>query len=147
THRPVLVQKLLRSPLGGFVARAMTQRRFDANMRAIAGATKPDAELLDGHWRLVETNHGRAVMPRLIRYIDERRALRERWVGALERAPVPVALVAGRDDPVSGAHMIARWRELVPNGPVVELEGVGHYPQCEAPEAVLAALAEVGLDR
>ena len=74
------------------------------------------------------------------RYIDERRTHRTRWVNALAHAPVPVAYICGMADPISGAHMAARWRELVPQGSVVELPGVGHYPQCEAPAAVLAAL-------
>jgi pimeloyl-ACP methyl ester carboxylesterase len=147
THRPVLMQKLLRSPLGPLVARTITQARFDANMRRIFGATPPDRELLDGHWQLVEANDGRAVMHRLIRYIDERRERRARWVGALERATVPIALIAGLDDPVSGVHMVARWRELLPLAPVAALPGVGHYPQCEAPHAVLGALAALGAQR
>lgn len=140
-HRAAFVQRLLRSPLGRIVARAITQRGFDANMRRIWGTTPPDRELLDGHWQLVEANDGRAVMHRLIRYLDERRARRERWVGALQRSPVPVAFACGLADPISGAHMLARWRELVPGGGAHELPGIGHYPQCEAPEAVLAALA------
>ena len=37
-----------------------------------------------------------------------------------------------------GAHMVARYRELISNPDVVELAGVGHYPQIEAPEAVSA---------
>ena len=35
--------------------------------------------------------------------------------------------------------MVARYRELVPDPDVVLLPDVGHYPQVEAPEAVLAA--------
>jgi pimeloyl-ACP methyl ester carboxylesterase len=78
-------------------------------------------------------------MHRLIRYMAERRAHRERWVGALQRAHVPLRLVCGAVDPVSGAHMAARYEELVPAPDVVLLPDVGHYPQVEAPEAVLAA--------
>ncbi|HAV68070.1 MAG TPA: alpha/beta hydrolase, partial [Alcanivorax sp.] len=42
-------------------------------------------------------------------------------------------------DPVSGGHMVARYRELIPDPDVVELAGVGHYPQTEAPDAVIDA--------
>jgi pimeloyl-ACP methyl ester carboxylesterase len=42
-------------------------------------------------------------------------------------------------DPVSGRHLADRYRELVPAADVVVLEGVGHYPQLEAPESVCAA--------
>jgi pimeloyl-ACP methyl ester carboxylesterase len=48
-------------------------------------------------------------------------------------------LIDGMEDPISGAHMVARFRELVPAAAVVELPGVGHYPQIEAPTAVLEA--------
>lgn len=141
-HRALATQKLLRSPLGPLVARLVSRRSFDATMRRIFGpATPPDHALLDGHWELVSRDGGRAIMPKLIRYLDERRARRERWVGALQRSPVPVAFACGLADPISGAHMLARWRELVPGGAAFELPGIGHYPQCEAPEAVLAAIA------
>ena len=45
-------------------------------------------------------------------------------------------LVAGMDDPVSGAHMVQRYRELVAPPDITELPGIGHYPQIEDPEAV-----------
>jgi pimeloyl-ACP methyl ester carboxylesterase len=38
--------------------------------------------------------------------------------------------------------LVARYRELVPEPDVVELAGVGHYPQLEAPEAVLSAVID-----
>jgi pimeloyl-ACP methyl ester carboxylesterase len=44
-------------------------------------------------------------------------------------------------DPVSGAHMVARYRELIPQPNITELAEIGHYPQVEAPEAVLTAYA------
>jgi len=42
---------------------------------------------------------------------------------------------------VSGAHLAARYRELVPGADVVELPRIGHYPQIEDPAAVLGAFA------
>jgi pimeloyl-ACP methyl ester carboxylesterase len=44
---------------------------------------------------------------------------------------------------VSGAHAAARYRELVPDPDVVALPDIGHYPQVEAPDAVLAAALPV----
>ncbi len=140
THRPVLTQRLLRSPLGPLVARLLTRDRLAATMRRIGGTrTPPDDAEIDAFWALLATGDGRRAMPRLIRYIDERRAHRERWVGALMRTTVPLTLIDGTDDPISGGHMVTRFRQLVPAGTVVELQGVGHYPQIEAPDEVLAA--------
>ena len=67
---------------------------------------------------------------------------RERWVGATQTSRVPRRFIDGLLDPVSGAHMVARYRELVVVADVVELAGVGHYPQIEAPDRVLQACRE-----
>ena len=140
THRALLTQRLLRTPLGALVAALMTRDRLASVMRRICGSVAPPGEAeIDAFWRLLSRGHGLQALPRLIRYIDERREQRARWVGALQRTAVPIALVAGMSDPISGAHMVARFRELVPAGTVVELPGVGHYPQIEAPAAVVAA--------
>jgi pimeloyl-ACP methyl ester carboxylesterase len=50
-----------------------------------------------------------------------------------------MALINGLEDPISGRSIVARWRQLLPAAPVFELADVGHYPQVEAPEEVLAA--------
>jgi len=142
-HRPVLTQKLLASPLGGLVARLSSYRTFAASMRRIWGATPPPEDELRACWRLITESNGMRIMPKLIGYIEERRKNRDRWVGALVNAKAPLRFINGLRDPISGAHMVARYKELVPNPDVVELPDVGHYPQLEAPEPVLAAAMEL----
>ena len=140
THRPVLLQKLLLSPLGALVSRFSSRARLAANMRAIFGpGTPPDDQLIDGFWRLLGHGDGRRIVHKLIRYMVERRQQRERWVGALRQATIPLALIDGAADPISGAHMARRYQQLVPAADVTLLDGIGHYPQLEAPAAVLAA--------
>ena len=140
THRPLLTQRLLLSPLGPLVARLTSKATFSKRLVHIFGpATPPDDALLDTFWNLVTYNDGLRVMPKLIFYMLERRVHRSRWVGALEQATIPVKLINGTADPISGRHMVERYRELVPQANVTMLEGIGHYPQCEAPEAVLGA--------
>ncbi|CAN5781379.1 alpha/beta hydrolase [soil metagenome] len=141
-HRPVLTQELLASPLGPLIARLGSYRTFARTMRKIWGATPPVEDELRAMWSLVGESDGMRVMPKLIGYIEERRRYRDRWVGALVSTKVPVRLIDGLVDPISGAHMVARYRELVPAPDVVELPGVGHYPQVEAPEPVLEAALE-----
>jgi pimeloyl-ACP methyl ester carboxylesterase len=50
---------------------------------------------------------------------------------------VPLRVIDGAADPISGAHMVARYRELLADADTVLLAGIGHYPQTEAPEQVL----------
>jgi pimeloyl-ACP methyl ester carboxylesterase len=60
--------------------------------------------------------------------------------GRLDVLRVPTAMVWGMKDPAFGPPFLARWRTLFPEARVTPLAGVGHFPQEEAPEAVIAAL-------
>jgi pimeloyl-ACP methyl ester carboxylesterase len=140
THRALLVQKLLASPLGPLLARASTYRSFAASMRKIWGTNPVTDDELHGMWQLASGNDGMAVMPKLIGYMAERRHHRERWVRPLVEPPCPIRLVNGLADPISGAHMVARYRDVVSAPDVIELAGIGHYPQLEAPDAVVDAV-------
>lgn len=136
---PILMQKLLLGPLGPVVARLSNFGRFCASMRAIAGAPLAEQEL-QWHWQLLAHANGRVVMPKIIQYIRERRRHRARWTAALQQANIPLHLIVGDRDPISGKTIAARWQTLLPDSPLTVLEGVGHYPQWEAPERVLAAM-------
>jgi pimeloyl-ACP methyl ester carboxylesterase len=139
-HRPRAVQRLLASRLGAIVGLLSTKRTFEKGLTAVFGPdTPPSAVLIDELWTLLRHADGHRVLHRLIGYMAERRAHRERWVGALTTSRVPLRLIDGAVDPVSGAHLAARYRELVPSPDVVLLPRVGHYPQVEDPAAVLAA--------
>jgi len=139
-HRPLLIQRLLSSAVGPLVARLSTRTTFAVSMRRIFASQRPPTpEELDGLWKLVTHSEGRRVMAAISRYRLERRSQRTRWVGALQTGTVPLRLVVGTEDPIAGAAMADRYRQLVPQADVIELPGVGHYPQMEAPEQVLRA--------
>lgn len=143
THRATGTQKLMKSPVGPFAAWLMNERSFGRSFSRVFGPeTRPSPIELHDFWRLVAENGGRRAMPRLLRYIDERRRHRERWVGALVNTRVPLRLINGPEDPVSGAHMVERYRELVADADVVSLPGIGHYPQFEAPDRTLRAFLD-----
>ncbi len=119
----------------------ISKRTFARSFGAIFGPdTQPSAEELDLFWQLLVHKGGRAVFHRLIGYIPEREKHRERWVGALRASAVPLGLINGSVDPVSGAHMVRRYREVVSRQHyIVELARIGHYPHVEAPAESLAA--------
>lgn len=143
THRPVLTQKLLLSPLGPLLGRLFSRTKLKANLDKVFGPQTPPSERdLDAFWALIQHNGGSAVMHRLIRYILDRRVNRERWVLAMQETPLPMRVIDGALDPISGAHMVARYRELIANPDTVLLEAIGHYPQTEAPAEVLAHYLE-----
>lgn len=142
-HRARTIQKLLLTPLGPLLSRLMNRRGFERSFAAIFGAnTQPTAEELAQFWSLLRRDGGQRIMHKLIRYMPERLKYRERWVGALQKTAVPLRVINGPDDPVSGAHMVARYRELVPDPDTVTLPGIGHYPQTEDPAGVLQSFLE-----
>jgi pimeloyl-ACP methyl ester carboxylesterase len=139
-QRPRPIQKLLAGPLGPLLVRVLSKDRAMAGLAAVFGPdTQPDADEQEAFWDLIDFNDGRRVMPELLQYLEERRRNRSRWVDALANSPVPLMLIDGLLDPVSGAGMVEGWRQTVPQGELIELAGIGHYPQIEDPGAVLEA--------
>ncbi len=82
---------------------------------------------------------GHRVLPRLIRYIEERRANERRFTGAIETDPSPLHIVWGLDDPIAVPSMVDSLLAARPDATATRLEGVGHYPMVEAPERFLGA--------
>lgn len=143
THQARLIQKLLLRRLGPLVNKLSSKRTFDKSISAVFGPrTQPSRDDLDGFWRLINYNAGKHGFYNLITYMTDRKTHRERWVSALQGSVVPLGLINGSVDPVSGAHMVERYREVVSRDHfIVELPSIGHYPQVEAPtEAVEAYL-------
>ncbi len=135
--RPRRIQHLLAGPLGGLIVRFVNRGTLERNMRTIFGPnTPPSAQDIDVFWELIQRDGGRMVFHRLIRYMRERDVHRTRWLSALQETPVPRLLINGLVDPVSGARMVARYRELITQDNIVELPTIGHYPQMEAAQDV-----------
>ena len=141
THRPLLAQNLLLSPLGPLVCQLMGKGALEKSMHKIFGAnSQPSQQQLDEFWYLISLNQGKSVFHRAIYYMTERKKYRTRWVEALTNDSVPIALINGSADPISGKHMVARYQQLaVRLDYLVELKEVGHYPQVEAPQQVVKA--------
>jgi pimeloyl-ACP methyl ester carboxylesterase len=114
-----------------------------ASLASLLGARRqPGAEahiaaLVDG----ILHGEGQRLLPRIIRYIEERRRHEARWTGAIERHPAPLAIVWGADDPVARVAMARRLAQARPDAELCILEGLGHFPMVEDPARFAAALA------
>lgn len=140
THIPRKVQTLLASPLGPLVARLISKRAFSKTFRDIFSPQHPPTQnFLDGSWQLLMEGNGRRLMPKLIAYMQERRENRQRWVTPLIESTIPLRLINGTLDPVSGLHAAERYKELVVNADIVLIDHAGHYPHVESPADVLEA--------
>lgn len=110
-----------------------------------APAMVPAADELAAMADVVVRDGGDRLLPRLIRYVEERRVHEQRWTGAIEAHPSPLTIVWGTADPIAVWPMAQRLCMARPDARLVELDGVGHYPMVEDPErfggALVAALA------
>ncbi|MEM9981988.1 MAG: alpha/beta hydrolase [Bacteroidota bacterium] len=140
THRPKLIQKLLLTRLGPWIVQLYSKRSFKKTFREIFSNTTVLTEATyDTYWALMTRQGGKKVLQKLIRYMKERVRYRNRWVAPLRYTQIPIRLINGTDDPISGKHMVQRYQAWVPQADVIRLAEVGHYPQIESPEKVLEA--------
>jgi pimeloyl-ACP methyl ester carboxylesterase len=100
----------------------------------------PDDAELDAHVALILREEGDALLPRLIRYIEDRRARESRYTGAIEDHPSALTIVWGDQDPIAVVAMAHRLAARRPDARLDLLEGVGHYPMLEAPDRFAAAV-------
>ncbi len=144
THQALLIQKLLLSPLGPLINKLTSKKQFDKSFSRVFGpGTKPTETQLQEFWDIINSDGGRHIFSSLITYMRDRRENRERWIDAIGEFTGPVALINGSYDPVSGAHMVARFKELLGDPHFLrEYKTIGHYPAVEAPESVAADYLE-----
>jgi pimeloyl-ACP methyl ester carboxylesterase len=150
-HRASLrpVQKALRGPLGPILARFSNRATFVREFGRLFTANHPlSAEEADAQWALMSYNNGNRISHLLISYLDERVRYAERWHGAVRDWPKPLSFLWALDDIVATTNVLDGLRELRPAADVVELPGVGHYPQVEVPDvfsrAALSLLSASG---
>jgi len=139
------MQKIMsRTPLGDIMSPlqggALSRKLLEPTLNEMFGPdTKPSAAMMEQFHQILDYNDGKRVLHKVGRFLDDRVRHRNRWVRAMRETAVPMRLIDGPVDPNSGAHMAARYREVIPDADVVMLaDGIGHWPQLEAPDAVLA---------
>jgi pimeloyl-ACP methyl ester carboxylesterase len=133
-------QKLLRSPLGPILSRLSNESSFVRAFGRLFSAGHPLSEQEGrAQWALWAHNDGRRIAHLLISYLDERVRYASRWHGAVRDWPKPLSFLWATEDPVATMNVLNGLRELRPAAPVVELPGVGHYPQVEVPDKFIRA--------
>jgi len=141
-HRPLLTQRLLRTPvIGALTARFSSWTVFRHQYPSVyAQPDHFDEQHYRSQWSLLQYNEGRRTLHRVAGYMNERKRMGDRWTGPLHRLDLPFKVIWGRRDPIA-VHAIAEQlcREN-PNAELHTLDDVGHYPQLESPSDVAKIL-------
>jgi pimeloyl-ACP methyl ester carboxylesterase len=142
-HRPEPSQLALLDPeQGPTISAAIDEAVFSMALAPTFAEDFDAGEDTAAIWQSICRDEGQRIMHLLIQYMPDRERHAKRWTGALERTDVPLSFLWGMLDPVSGAHMAERIRDRLPDALLLALDGVGHWPQLEAPEPVAAALLD-----
>nr|WP_024442780.1 alpha/beta hydrolase [Mycobacterium sp. UM_WGJ] len=130
------IQKVLRGPFGAVAARLTNRRSFVRGFGRLFSPQHPlTSDEAAAQWALLTHNGGNRIAHLLSAYLDERVRYAHRWHGAVRDWPKPLGFVWGLGDPVATTNVLEGLRQLRPAADVVELPGLGHYPQIEDPQA------------
>lgn len=141
-HRPLLTQRLLRTPLiGAITARMTSWRVFRLQYpRVYADPAQFDEAHYQAQWSLLLYNGGRKTLHKVAGYMRERTRMGEQWTGPLQRLDLALRVIWGKEDPIAVHQIALKLCAANSSARLTTLDGVGHYPQLEAPERVLEAL-------
>jgi len=117
------------------------EERYTESLAATcAPAHRPSDAELAAQWQLLTHNGGDRLLPRTIRYLEDRLAEERRYTGAIESHPSELGIVWGELDPIAVHAMTDRFLDARPDATRTTLEGVGHYPMVEVPDRFAAAV-------
>ena len=145
-HAAAAAEGDVANPAGGHHESAAGQPAVAAADRAddqrdVRPDTKPSRRMLDLFHQILEYNDGKRVMHKVGRFVNDRYTHRNRWVRAMRQTDgADAADRRARRPELRAAHGASATCEVIPNPDVVMLDDdIGHWPQIEAPDAVLDA--------
>lgn len=142
-HRPILAQKLSINP----ITKPLVIQLF--NKKSLARSTqktwgkriKLNDDILNKMWLVMTHKNGVAPLVNILRYLNERKQFEHRWINSISdfhsKLKIPILLINGLLDPISGKHMADKFESQFINATVVKLHDVGHWPIIEAPQDVV----------
>lgn len=130
------IQKLLKNRFTGpIIARLASKSTVTRNFRKIySDPDKVDLDEMHEIWEMMQYNHGRRILPKVTRYIEQRYTHWDRWIGALKETELPIHVLWAEDDPVAVVEMAHVIHAETRNSRKTILPDLGHFPMLEDAE-------------
>ena len=135
--------RMVRGRVGAFL-----YRYLNASLRLLTPSAYGDRRRLTPaiHRQYLEVFRDRAARARVLHtlakaMLDSREHYARILAGADRLRAYPALIVWGLKDSAFKPNQLARWRQLLPQAQVVELEHSGHWPHEEEPARVAEAIA------
>lgn len=134
TYSPRLLTRLMASgPLSGLLGKAMNEKTVTRSWSEVFSAEHPlDPRVAAMHWGLLERDGSQRELRRMLHFVPERTANATRWDEAVAKSGIPLHLIWGVEDLVSGSDA-ALVPARLPEANLEAMEGVGHAPHIEVP--------------
>jgi pimeloyl-ACP methyl ester carboxylesterase len=145
-YQPTPGQLALLDPEHGPALAQLVDQNTFVDALANVHVQRPDADELAQHWTAMSLDNGHLGSPRFLRYIPDRADDATRLLAAFTDATIPMRLIWGVDDPVSGRAQLDALTMLRPDIPVHELTATGHYPHTERHQLVAEILMDARSD-
>ena len=134
TYRPRLLTRLMaHGPQAPLLGRLLNERTVTRSWSEVFSADHPlEPELAQDFWDLLQRDADRRPLQRLLHFVPERRAYARRWDDAIAYCPVPLHLIWGLADLVSGSDAGIIPQRL-PGARLIAMDDIGHAPHLEDP--------------
>lgn len=120
----------------------MDKEEFREGMRVTFGHAASE-QILTNMIDQIFAKQGSRLMPRICRYLIERKDNLEHWQGALcNFTSAPFSVYWGLKDPVSVEAMADKIKRLRPSTDLHKWPDVGHWPPIEVPERLAKAIID-----
>ncbi|WP_432767888.1 MAG: alpha/beta hydrolase [Sphingopyxis sp.] len=131
--------RLLEYPLGRWLATRITPRMLvEQSLRgSVARQAIVDEPMIDRYWELLRFPGNREATV-LRSHLDRNPAIAAR-IGEIK---APTLILFGKEDALINASAATTFHERIAGSEVVLLDGIGHLPMEEAPDATAAAIAD-----
>lgn len=121
----------------------LPRESFYSGLRGTFSKQHPASdETLDIMIAQIYEKHGSRLMPRLIRYLNERQQNLQRWTDGLTKFTSPETVIWGTEDKIAVEAMADRMKELRSAIDLHKWPDVAHWPPIEVPARVAQAIID-----